>query len=116
MTAGTEPQRNEMERTRSATNEYENESRKGRETRALELTDFGLGKKDLEIGDLEVGDSDGLDESGSLCETDRREKKGSQSRVEREGEGGGRDERTKSLHLSPAGADSLSLTERGGLY
>ena len=52
MTAGTEPQRNEMEGTQSATNENENESRKGRETGALELTDFGLGKKDLEIGDL----------------------------------------------------------------
>lgn len=30
-----------------------------------ELTDFGLGQQDLEVGDLEVGDSDRLDEPGA---------------------------------------------------
>ena len=29
------------------------------------LTDFGLGEENLEVVDLEVGDSDGLDESGA---------------------------------------------------
>ena len=33
--------------------------------REWRLTDFGFGEEDLEVVDLEVGDSDGLDKTGA---------------------------------------------------
>ena len=35
------------------------------------LTNFGLGQQDLEVGDLEVGDSDRLDEPGTSNDRQR---------------------------------------------
>jgi len=74
LTAGTGPHQDEKKKRDQRRTRIESRQVRKKERSSLRLTDFGLGKEDLEISDLEVGDSNRLHESSSLCKTERKQR------------------------------------------